>query len=242
MKTAACSGGLGDIVYSIPVMRTLGIKRMYVKERSYGEGLGTTYSAIKPLLESQDIECLPCMGEAPDGVFPDITYTHNFDEWRIRFGRDRTHIIKSMMLHFRCYHGNWMKPWLHNFPKTGHGILERQFNLIYLTPRWRDKSQVDWSYHILGAGLTFRNTYFLGLDKDYETFKKYLIPGNDIQHVKTTTILDLAISINNAKALYCNQSVALTIAQGLGNVPYWLERKPGKTNTLIYSPHEHLLT
>lgn len=237
MKTAACSGGLGDIVYSIPVMRILGIKRIYVKTRSFGEGLGTTYSAIKPLLESQDIECLPCDGQFADGSFPDITYTHNFDTWRTRFGRDRTHIIKSMMLHFRCYNGNWTKPWLFNIPKEyAHS------RLIFLTPRWRDKSQVDWSYHILGGNLRRANTHFIGLDADYNEFLKYCIPGNAIQHFHTGDMLELAKIISGCETLYCNQSVALTIAQGLGNIPYWLERKPGKTNTLIYSPYEHLLT
>lgn len=235
MRIAACSGGLGDIVYSIPVMRTLGIKRMYVKTRSYGEGLGTTYSVIKPLLESQDIECLPCDGQFADGSFPDITYTHNFDEWRTRFGRDRTHIIKSMMLHFRCYHGNWNKPWLFNIPaEYAHS------RLIFLTPRWRDKSSVDWREIVSSNSLTWLNTHFIGLKDDYYKFIPFSA-GSQIGHYTTDDVFELATIIKGCDKLFCNQSVALTIAQGLGTVPYWLEVKPGKTNTLIYSPYEHIL-
>lgn len=230
MKTAACSGGLGDIVYSIPVMRILGIKCMYVKTRSFGEGLGTTYSAIKPLLESQDIECLPCDGQYADGSFPDITYTHNFDAWRTRFGRDRTHIIKSMMLHFRCYKGDWAKPWLFNFKEEYYVN-----NLIFLTPRWRDNSKVDWANVRYEYNLRNNNTFFTGLATDAAYF------AGIIPYMPTSDMLELTTLITRSKRLFCNQSVALTIAQGLGNIPYWLERKPGKTNTLIYSPYEHLL-
>lgn len=234
MKTAACSGGLGDIVYSIPVMRILGIKRMYVKQRSYGEGLGTTYSVIKPLLESQDIECLPCDGQFADGSFPDIMYTHNFDTWRTRFGRDRTHIIKSMMLHFRCYNGNWNKPWLFNIHPS-----YKSANLVFLTPRWRDNSKVDWRKITVDHQLVSPYTLFVGLETDWY---RYVHEVGYLPFLQTDTMLDLAINIAGCDKLFCNQSVALTIAQGLGNIPYWLERKPGKTNTLIYSPYEHLLT
>lgn len=232
MKAAACSGGLGDIVFSIPVMRRLKITRMYVKDRSYGPGLGTTYSAIKPLLEHQGIECLPCDGQFADGSFPDISYTHNFDNWRMTGRRDTIHILKSMMLHFRCYDGNWNKPWLRGFEESFYTS-----NLIFLTPRWRDNSKVDWMKVMLDFHLLSINSYFAGLKEDHDRYFSGFIP-----HIPTDDMLQLTKLIARSKRLFCNQSVALAIAQGLGTVPYWLERKPGKTNTLIYSPHEHLLT
>lgn len=239
MKVGAITGGIGDCVYAIPIMRKLGITTVYIKEDFYDPGEGSKYTVMKPLLESQGIQCLPTLGGLPIGVFePSLKFDVNLDEWRIRGGRDRVHIMKNMMLHYRCYGAGWEKPWLFNIEP-----YKAAPNLIFLTPRWRDNSQVNWVDVLLKYSLNQDNTVFIGHRCDYNYFndqirKKGYTPT--ISYEQCNDIYEMARNIAGSERLFCNQGVALTIAQGLGK-DYWLERKPGKTNTLLFTRNEHLL-
>lgn len=238
-KSAAVTGGIGDVVYSIPVIRKLNITTLFIKENFYGPGLGSMYSVCKPLLESQGIECLPTVGGTPFSVFePGLHFDYDLDAWRCRPGRDRVHIIKNMCLHYRISTSEWNKPFLQ--PWCGGAYdpnINNGGNLIFLTQRWRENSKVDWRVLMKDKGLDWSNTHFIGHPEDYSVFCNTVI---NIAHVKTDNLLAMTSIIWRCKALYCNQGVALTIAQGLGK-PYWLEVKPGKSNTLFYTPNEHIL-
>lgn len=242
-RTAAITGGAGDCVYAIPIIRRLNISTVYVKENFYANNQGSLFSVVAPLYESQGIQCLPTSGSYNgfSNFDPSLHYDIDLDEWRIRPGRDRVHIIKNMMLHYRCYDSNWNKPFLFNIPH----VLTTAENLIFLTKRWRDNSDIVWSRIMYVANLDPSNTYFIGHEEDYalfllETADRYKGWPRPIHHSKTDTLLSLSSLIQASKKLFCNQGVALTIAQGLGK-PYWLERKPGKTNTLFFTSNEHLL-
>lgn len=233
-KTAAVTGGIGDIVYSIPIMRKLEIKLLYVKENFYPKPYGSMYTAVKSLLASQGIECLPIEGGTPFNVFPDdCKPDYNLDAWRVRPGRDSVHIIQNMMFHFRCYDANWNAPFLRGFDN----FVEHPFNLVFLTDRWRENSKVDWKAvrsRLQNEGNPF---YFIGLPEDHDNFVKNY---GEITRMPTQDLLLMAKLIAQCKALYCNQGVALTIAQGLGK-KYFLEVKPTKTNTLFRTKNENIL-
>lgn len=219
-------------------MRRLGVKRIYVKENFYEDGT-SMYTVTKPLLESQGFDCYPTSGAYPFDVFePGLQFDINLDAWRIRPGRDRVHIINNMMLHYRCFDRRWKEPWLYDIPDLNSQTISLPWNLIFLTPRWRERSTVDWDAVMRLHSLGYHNTHFIGLPSDYEYFKS--LTKRPIPHWRTANLLEMALLIKVCNKLYCNQGVALTIAQGLGK-PYWLERKPGKTNTLLYTPKEHLL-
>lgn len=242
-RIGAITGGIGDIVYTIPVMRKLRIDTVYVKENFYDPGLGSMYTVTKPLLESQGFTVLPTSGAYPFDVFePGLQFDINLDAWRIRPGRSTVHIIKNMMLHFRCFDPNFMAPWLH-----GIEPYKQARNLIMLTPRWRDNSPISWIRVMKEHELDTLNTVFIGHPSDYAYFKH--ITGfwdseaysyRCIDYEPTANLLDMARYIAGSEKVFCNQGVALTIAQGLGK-EYWLERKPNKTNTLLYTKNEHLL-
>lgn len=234
-RIGVITGGVGDCVYAIPVARKLKVDTLYVKENYYEVGLGSMYTVLKPLLESQGITCLPTSGAFPFDVFePGLKYDVNFDSWRIRPGRSTVHIIKNMMLHYRCYSSNFSNPWLFNIqPIYAHS------NLIFLTPRWRQGSTVNWNKVLDSFNLTNMNTHFIGHPSDYELFKD-IVGKRGIVHFTTEDLLEMAQVIQGCERLFCNQGVALTIAQGLGK-NYWLERKPNKTNTLLFTSNEHLL-
>lgn len=239
MKTAALTGGAGDGVYCIPIMRKLGIQRIYVKENFYGNGQGSLYTVLKPLYESQGFECLPTSGAFPgfNNFDPTLKFDVNLDQWRCRGERDRVHIIKNMMLHYRCFSSDWNTPFLNIEAPDYHPC--KNMNLVFLTWRWREKSLVNWKNVVDRFGLQDHNTFFIGHIEDWTLFRTET--GWHAPHFITSTLLDMATAIKSCYRLFCNQGVALTLAQGLGK-EYYLERKPLKTNTLFYTKNEHILT
>lgn len=229
-KTAAITGGVGDAIYSIPVIRALGVTRLYIKENYYPPGFGSMYTALKPLLESQGIECLPTRGGLDFEVYePGLQFDYDLDMWRHQRGRGRTHIMFSMLVQFKRFYQGWKLPWLKNIPVT-----TGDYSLIFLTWRWRENSKVDWRK--VYAKIV-RPVYFIGLPEDHELFER---EAGSIEWKRTQDLLEMARLIAGCKALYCNQSVALVIAQGLGK-EYYCAFKPMKTNAMLYTSNEHNL-
>lgn len=230
MKIAAVTGGIGDIVYSIPILRKIDVGRIYVKEDFYPDG-SSKYSVMKRLLMSQGFDSHPIPGGTDIGVFPpDLQYDVNLDGWRSMPGRNRIHIIRNMMLYYRCFDRNWNAPFLRDIPVSNEG-----HDLIFLSPRWRENSRINWNrvVHIYGL----RDARFIGLEEDW---KDFVMNYGAIKFQPTTDMYEMAQLIASCNRLFTNQSVALTLAQGLGK-EYWLEVKPGKANTLFCTPNEHIL-
>lgn len=231
MKVAATSGGLGDIVYSILIMRELGVGTVYVKESWFHHPYHSLYSAIRGLLTKEGFDVLPTSGDYKVGKFEKgLKYDFNLDSFRKQPKRGQIHIQTNLRNQFKLPHKPY-EPWLH------YAIQNKGYNLIQLTNRWRDNSKVDWKKI---AREIPRPVYFVGFQYEWLEFI-YETGVTDIEWKKTDDILDMTALIAGCNNLYCNQSVALTIAQGL-NKPYYLEVKPGKTNTLLYIPNENILT
>src|SRR5579872_781066 len=227
-KTAAISGGVGDAIYSIPVMRALGVTRLYIKENFYHPPFGSMHSVLKPLLELQGIECLPTKGGLDFEIYEDgLQFDYDLDTWRHERGLGRNHIMFSMLTHWRKFYREWRRPWLHNIP-----VSQGDYSLIFLSWRWRDGSKVDWKkiYDSIP-----RPVYFIGLPEDHELFER---EAGQIEWKKTMDLLEMAQLIAGCRALYCNQGVALVIAQGLGK-EYLCAFKPTKTNCMMRTPNEH---
>ena len=228
---AASSGGLGDIVYAIPVMHRLGVRVCYVKESYYYPPYGNLYLAIKRLLESQSISCRPTDGSYPVMEFdPKITIDYNLDLARTQPRRGFNPIIISYLNQFNLSHTNWNQPFL-KIPAIGK---THDYNLIHRTSRWRKGSHVNWKQLIRRID----NPHFIGFIDEYESFCKEV--EVTIPYIKCADIYEMAKHIKEAKALFCNQSVALTLAQGMGTL-YYLERNPGKTNCLFKTKNERIL-
>jgi hypothetical protein len=230
---AATSGGLGDIVYSIPVMKQLGIDTVYVKESYYYKPYGSLFTSCKTLLESQGFKVLPTSGAYHPMMFePNLRFNYNMDLARRQPRRGSNHIIISYLNEFKLPHTNWTKPWLNI-------EVEREilfpYSIVQRTGRWRKGSRVDWRKVI---GEIKNIPIFAGFRNEYEDFCKET--GTEIIYYPTKDILEMAQLIKYADAFYGNQSVGLTIAQGLGK-EYYLDRNPGKTNTLMNTKNEHLL-
>jgi hypothetical protein len=230
MITAGTSGGCGDIVYSIPVMKKLGVERVYVKENWYSDGY-SLHTAVKSLLESQGFEVLPTAGGYNFMQYePGLKIDYDMDGFRQMRGRGHTHILLNMLKHFGLSEDNWTAPWL-DVP-TAKG--SEDYTLIHLTPRWRNNSKVDWER----VFMTIEGpVFFIGFQEEHAEFCRLY---GHIEYIPTDDVYHMAQLIKGCKALYCNQSVALALAQGLSK-PYHLEVKPHKTNTLMRTPNENIL-
>lgn len=242
MITAATSGGLGDIIYSIPIMKELGVTDVWVKENYYFPPHGNLYLSIREILMMNGFNVHPTGGQWPPTIFdpelmPKIRY--NMDLARRQPKRNVRHITVSYANEFQLANQKYFqKPWLTVEGESMYPDLVKPYTLITLTDRWRRNSPVDWAKvreRIQGP------LYFIGFAYEYADFQR-MLPKTDrsIAYLPTPNLLETARLIRDCQALYTNQTAAVTIAQGLGK-DYYLEVNPGKTNVLIYTPNEHIL-
>lgn len=233
------SGSLGDIIYALPTIRALGGGTLYVKESYFWPPYGNLFTAIKDLMFQQDCiqDVKPYPGNLPPFHYDStIHIDYDLDLALNQPMRGRNHNIKSCLNAFGISNQDWDKPFLkvEGFNNWFAGQPLKEYSLIQLTPRWRDHSQINWERAYMKIP---GYVYFVGFKDEHVDFMdKYGYIG----HLETANILELAILIRDCQALYCNQSVGLTIAQGLGK-KYWLEQKPTKTNVLMYTPNENIL-
>jgi hypothetical protein len=234
MISAATSGGCGDIVYAIPVMKKLGVTRVYVKENWYKPPFHNLYSVMKDLLEKHGFEVLPTTGGFDSMQYEKgLEFDYDMDSFRQMRGRGRIHIMLNMYYRFGLPTSGWNKPWL-EVTGVAPGAPTGEYSLIHLTPRWREGSQVNWER-------VFKSiegpVYFIGFPVEHSEFCRF---HGRLPYLPTENILQMAQLIRDCKALYCNQSVALTLAQGLGK-KYYLAPKRNKTNTLLFTDKENIL-
>lgn len=224
MKIMATSGGAGDIVYSIPAARLLGITHYAVKENFYHSPHGSLYSSMLRLLNSQGFEVIPTTGNYGVGEYdPALKYDYKTEDFLHQPSRGRNHIILSM-----CNQWQLPMPDISNGWLTGITPIQSYDYLIHVTKRWRDRSRVRWANVVKRIRVSV--PAFIGHQHEHKDFCNEI--GHEIPYLFTEDIYTAAQYIAGCKALYCNQSVMLTIAQGL-NVRRFLERKPMKTNVII---------
>lgn len=236
-KIAITSGGSGDVIISIPVMKRLGITTLYVKESFYPDGYGSMYSALKPLLELNGFTVLPTKDEGKgfDQFEAGVKYHINMDAWRGIPGRGRDYIGHSMAMWFKCGRPDFTRPWL-TIDDVPTGLTGQDYTLWFLSPRWR-QSDVNWA-EVYQKVKGYK--YFVGFWEDYVEFKRIAVPliHNDFGYIHSDNFLLTARLIRDAKAVYCNQSPILAICQGMGK-EYYCAFKNGKTNCYTYTKNEH---
>lgn len=240
--TAATSGGLGDIVYAIPVLKKLGVTRLYVKVSYYFPPYGNLYLACRRLLELQGIEALPTSGDYPVYQYePGLKFDYDLDAARRQPMRGYNHIIRSYLNEFKLSHDGWNEPWL----KVEGRSLTETYVLIHYTSRWRKYNAVDWQWIVRDLDLEsdqgrFKKIIFVGFKDEYDAFMQEINNCVEIEYQVTEDLLDLACLVRDAHKVYCNQSVVLTLAQGLGK-KYFFERNAMKSNCMLRTQNEHIL-
>lgn len=234
------SGKIGDVIFSLPAIRELGINILYIPENTPDECSGM-YTALKDLLLLQPY--IHEVREYPSGYgymeqAPGIHLDFDLDDARKQPAKGRIHIVKRYMDQFGINYPNWKEPWLVVDDKptgvTGHYTLVSYTGRHIMNERG-ETSRVDWkrvTESIKGPVL------FIGLPHEYNLFTETY--GHMIPYRRTRNMLEVARLVRDCDALYCNQSAPLVLAQGLGKT-YHLDVKPGKTNCLLYTDKEYIL-
>lgn len=233
----AHSGNSGDIVYSIPTINELsgGDATLYVKPAKYV--YGNQFDFVKDLLLQQDSikEVLPFTPSDDNWNYfnwPGLKYDYDLDQARLQRQRGRIHIVKRYFDQFGIKKDHTV-PWLKIDEREKR---DEKYALIHLTPRWNGL-QYDWERIYREALERHGKVYFIGLQCEWLDF---CIRFGNIEHLQTENLLEMARLIRDCEALYCNQGVCLTVAQGLGK-DYYLVRNAQKTNCHLLTANEHLL-
>lgn len=218
------SGTLGDIIYSLPVVRYLGGGEFYLHLNQI-DWIGQHYYGSKPAefhqgrMTQQDLEFMRDFFLAQDYITKfeamDRTteITHNLDNFRPLFAG---------------HPGNYVDIYAHTF-----GLTKEQSDQIRTTPwltvpnprpiegrpyvinrtaRWTSPDTLDSWLAIKEQAE--HQAVFVGLAEEHRAFEQFT--GWSLPHQPTNSMLELAEVIAGADQFVGNQSVALSLAIGLG--------------------------
>jgi hypothetical protein len=233
-RIAITSGGAGDVIISVPIMKLMGISTLYIKESYYPEGWGSMYTGLKELIELQGFRVLPTKDEGLgfDRFDPAISYDINMDAWRNCRGRGRDYIGLSMAKYWRVARRDHRAPWL-TLDTIPTDLTGQDYTVWFLSPRWRF-SDYDWKK---GFESVKGNKIFIGFEQDWQAFCEEV---GHIDYVFTKDFMEMVRIIRDCRALYCNQGPAVALAQGIGK-DYYCAFKKQKTNVRLYTKWEHAL-
>jgi hypothetical protein len=245
-KTFRHGGKIGDVIFSLPTIRELGGGILYLPEKT-PDACNNLYSSLKDLLLQQPY--IKEVREYPSGypymqLAPDIHIDYDLDRARLQPMKGVIHIVKRYMDAFGIDYPGRKEPWLAVSDRPFQyrfWNIETDYVLVNYTARHitNDQlhitSQVNWKRVIESIKLP---KYFIGTTEEWMSFREKI--GHFIPKLETDDILDAALLVKDAKAVYCNQSSILALAQSLGR-DYYLDVKPKKTNCLLYTNHENIL-
>lgn len=215
------SGDLGDLWYSLPVVRGLGGGRMELSTEGLGEKIdgsrsgftGETAALAIPLLEAQEYI-------SSTGIWDGREVDFDLDTFRD--GRDYTQYNLCEMVADTFgldFHDVAREPWL----KCGRKPVAR--TVFARSTRYRNE-HVD--YHRI-RGRDRNDSVFVGFPHEHADFQTRFGP---ISHYPVRDFLEMAEVINGAELFVGNQSCPLAIAIGLGR-PYVVEVCRDCRNTIF---------
>lgn len=227
MKKFKHSGTLGDIIYSLPIMQHFGGGEFYLHLNQIN-WIGKHYygSAPNPFhqgrMTQQDLEFMRTFFEAQpyitkfDALDDTVEITHNLDKFRPLFVNHPGNYVDTYATAFNIKDPETCKtlrntPWLYiNDPITYKDrpiIVNRTERWIppTLSPNW-----IAWREQEFD-----KKTLFVGLPQEYEKFIRDT-GWRNIEYLPTPDLLTLARVIAGCEEFIGNQSLALSLAIGLG--------------------------
>lgn len=214
-KTFKHSGDLGDIIYSLPIIKKLGGGILYLditggedepiiqaqcltKKTKFNQ---SAYDFIRPLLLEQSyIKDVRIYSS-------NIKIDYNLNQFRFKFALNKP-ILNCYLEAFNINY-NINEPWL---KVTNLPTLPRN-TVVCRSPRYQ-------SAHVWFEGNKFNlrdKALFVGLSKEHEYFEWTF--DIKIPYCPVNNALELAKVIAASKAFICNQTFALSIAIGLATIP-----------------------
>lgn len=225
------SGDMGDIIYSLPVIKAMGGGVLFVSPHnrfpypldSRWSRMGGNASAvdnIRPLLEAQHyIDRVAYTHGTPISTSYDLNRFRL--PWKNRTARDFDSIKK---LHCDAFNIEWpdSKPWLeirNPISIPGKPIV------VARSPRYHN-DQFPWYELVQKFG---NQMVFVGDESEARVFQGFGAPKHKIYWHQTSNMLELARVIAGASICVMNQSAPLAIAHGLCK-PVVVEEWPGNPN------------
>jgi len=245
------SGTTGDLIYSLPIVQHFGGGEFYlhmdqidylsrhfygVQSPAFHTGRmnDKDYEFIKSFMEAQTyITKFAKLDPAVDEI------THNLDKFRPLFIKHPGNYVDVYGAVFGVNDPDTLKELRNNAWLTVPEVktVEGKKVAVNRTARWvPPQLSPIWNEWTL-QGIEDK-AFFLGLPEEYEAFKK--ATGWNIPHQPTSTLLEVAEYIAGAEAFIGNQSVALSVAIGLGHQEIWCEGRrdlPIERNECYFPEH-----
>jgi len=196
------SGDLGDCVVSLAPLVYRGNPTIYhLWDDGMTKGIVAREKFIRPFLESQPIIKAVRIGRP------------NECDWRSEDFRHRSlhdgfsnlaevHARHAKMFGFLADVPRFDRPWLTLFDVKPHGRI-----VVNRSPRYHN-DKFPWAKIVKHYG---KRLVFVGLDEEYEAFSHF----GEIERVRVKDMLELAHLIAGSSLFIGNQSVSMTIAEGL---------------------------
>lgn len=224
MITYAHSGAMGDIIYSLPVIKHFGPGTLYIKlhanehvARRFGyDGpvpeyhknrlTEVDYEMIRPLLEVQTY-----IGQVGWTEDKDMQATYDLDNFRgVLFRTFRGNYLEGYFKTFNIPYTeeDIIKPWLFAVPKRiAPIVVSRSF-------RYRNKLSLDRWHRYVSLPNFDNNSIFIGLLEEYQDFCKEF--NTKLPYCQCKDFLEMAEVIAGCDMFIGNQTFAYSLAQGLG--------------------------
>ena len=191
------SGCIGDIIYSIPTIKSLGVTTLFVDDRPWTKPIISRIGAFSRLLDSQGILVKKHEGENID--FDLSTYRNG----GMRYGDN----IATRVSRWMGVKVDLTKPWIHidekNQEAKGKIIVSRG-------ARWHGEF-FPWKQLVEAFG---EHMLFVGLSEEHQAFCNEF---GTIPHLLTNDLYDVATAIAGSDLFIGNQSSPNSIAVGLGS-------------------------
>lgn len=248
------SGTLGDLIYSLPIVKHFGGGEFYLHMNQIDILSRTFYNVPAPpfhagRMNTKDYEFMKSFMEAQDYIDAFLPMdprsteiTHNLDKFRPFFVQHPGNYVDVYAVAFGIRDPEKHKelrqtPWL-SVPSTLS--VESRDVLINRTTRWVPNQLSNLWNEWKEQGIEQR-AFFVGLKNEYDEFRR--VVGWDIPYQPVNNLLEMAQYIEGANVFIGNQSVALSLAIGLGHQDIWCEGRrdlPIERNECYFPQQEGL--
>lgn len=225
MKTFKHSGTLGDLVYSLYLVKKLGggefqIALQHIENcvSKYGYRASDVDVQHKGRFTEQDIAWLtPLLERQP--------YIQKVSTWRLGNVEPDVDLDHYRSVLYRTFEGNILQayhiafnlpftvedmqtPWIEADAKTIAPIV------ITRSMRYRPADGEQGWRNIISTGMLENSCIFVGTQKEHADFEKTF--GIKVEYYQSPDFLDLANVIAGSELVVCNQGFAYSLAVGLG--------------------------
>lgn len=264
VQTFLHSGGLGDVIWSLPFVIANKGGDMYLRNHSVISATNMQFKGLFRILTTQpyirkvikypinyankDIDVKTGIISHPEKVrySPDIEIDIDLDFFRLSPFLNKEHLLTSYFTAFKVAPQNLPIPFLkldESFDFKNEELNKKveipkiKYNVFHITQRHR--CDFDWKKLIQEQS---EPNYFIGLKEEYdEIIKDYKVKDNLIYYGhKVKDVYDMAIMINHAENIFCNPSVVHCLAVGL-NLPYNLVVHPDFDAVKTFLPIETIV-